>query len=127
VKRLSGLWVLAALAALAATCDDDGTEADRRGVGAECGKAEDCQTGQQCLTFRGGYCGLQGCTADTGCPAGSACVTHIDGVNYCFRVCIDKPECNRNRTVENESNCVANITFVDGSKNRKACVPPTGS
>jgi hypothetical protein len=105
----------------------DGTEADKAGIGAECTKTEDCQSGQQCLPFKGGYCGLQACTADEGCPRGSACVTHTDGVNYCFRICVDKADCNRNRSVENESNCSSNINFVTGTKDRKACVPPTGS
>ncbi|MBT8468891.1 MAG: hypothetical protein KJN97_09095 [Deltaproteobacteria bacterium] len=55
-------------------------------------------------------------------------MTHDDGTgaeNYCFRVCQDKPECNRNRTAENESNCSANVVFVDGPGDRKACVPPS--
>jgi hypothetical protein len=127
MKRVFCICVVAAGALLSATACDDGSEADRKGVGAECAKVEDCQTGQQCLAFKGGYCGLQGCTADSGCPAGSACVNHVDGIKYCFRVCVEKVDCNRNRSVENESNCVANITFVEGSQNRKACVPPSSS
>lgn len=105
---------------------DDGSEADRLGVGALCTKNEDCLTGQQCLTFKGGYCGVANCTGDAGCPAGSACVRHDDGKNYCFRTCTDKIECNRNRTPELESNCSSRITFVEGAQNRKACVPPSG-
>jgi hypothetical protein len=111
---------------LALSCGG-GTEADRRGVGAECTKAEDCQTGQQCLAFKGGYCGIQNCMADKDCPSGSACVRHTDNVNYCFRTCVEKIDCNRNRAVENESNCSSSITFVEGGKTTKACVPPSGS
>ena len=107
--------------------DDDETEADRKGIGAQCKMPEDCQTGQQCLAFKGGYCGLAGCTADTDCPQASACVTH-EGTNYCFRICADKAECNVNRTIGlNESNCSANTTFVSGAKNRKACLPPSST
>ena len=80
----------------------------------------------QCLTqFTGGYCGLEGCEGDVNCPEGSRCVAHTDANNYCFRVCQDKPECNRNRSVENEANCSANIVFVDEPQDRKACVPPS--
>jgi hypothetical protein len=106
--------------------DDGGSEAIRRGVGDECAVNEDCQEeGQSCLTqFSGGYCGVQDCTGDVDCPAGSACVTEDDGVNYCFLVCIDKPDCNDHRAVENESNCVSSLPFVDDSAGRKVCRPP---
>jgi hypothetical protein len=46
-------------------------------------------------------------------------------VNYCFRACVDKAECNANRGPEVESNCSSNITRVDGGET-KACVPPSG-
>ena len=117
--------------------DDGGTEADRKGVGAECSKNEDClqevdcETApcvtQICLTgFKGGYCGVVGCTKNSECPGGSACVAYDDGKNYCFRQCADKAECNRNRSVTNESNCSSNQTFVEASTSGKACVPPSG-
>lgn len=82
---------------------------------------------QVCLMeFKGGYCGIQGCQADADCPEDAACVT-ADGVtNYCFRICIDKAECNANRDLENESNCSSNITFLSGANGRKACIPPSG-
>ena len=125
------------LAAVAGCGGDDSTEADRIGVGAECtvnpggDPPSTCPVVEMdiqldCLTqFKGGYCGLEGCSGDVDCPDGSACVTHDDGKNYCFRVCTDKPECNRNRSAENESNCSANITFVEEPQERKACVPPS--
>jgi hypothetical protein len=115
------------LSVLALGCGDD-NESDRLGVGAECTMTDECNTdnGQSCLTqFKGGYCGVQGCTGDIDCPESSACITHTDSINYCFRTCIDKAECNANRTVDNESNCSANVTFVDGAMSRKACVPPS--
>ncbi|MBW1756957.1 MAG: hypothetical protein JRJ80_12400, partial [Deltaproteobacteria bacterium] len=107
---------------IAAGCSgDEGTEADRIGVGAECtadpgaDPPSTCPVVEMdiqldCLTqFTGGYCGLEGCEGDVGCPEGSRCcpegsrcVANTDGKNYCFRVCQDKPECNRNRSVENE-------------------------
>lgn len=120
------MWVTGLVAICALGCSDDGTEADRRGIGAQCAKVEDCASGQQCLAFKGGYCGLQGCAADKDCPSGSSCVRHDDGVNYCFRICLDKAECNRNRSVENEANCSSNVTFVEAMNNPKACVPPSG-
>ena len=124
----------AALFGLAMGCGDSETEADRIGVGAECSDAAECESADEeveleCLTrFKGGYCGLEGCTGDVDCPEGSACVTHDDGTgpsNYCFRECRDKPECNLHRSVENESNCVGSITFVDPRNDRKACEPPS--
>lgn len=119
-----------ALSALTAGCGDDdggdpGTEADRVGVGAECVDDVDCPEPLLCLKqFKGGYCGLADCAGDADCPSGSACVTHEDNSNYCFRICADKAECNLNRSLENESNCSSNITFVDAG-NHKACVPPS--
>jgi len=114
----------------AAGCGDGSTEADRLGVGAQCTEAAECRVEMSfeldCLTrFQGGYCGLAGCQGDTDCPEGSACVTHDDLENYCFRICLDKPECNLNRAPENESNCSANIDFVDPQGGLKACVPPS--
>lgn len=107
--------------------DDDDNEADLLGVGAQCAGDEDCQEDDQsCLTqFKGGYCGVEDCEEDLDCPDGSRCVAHDDGANYCFRVCTDKSECNVNRDPDNESNCSANITFVDDGGG-KACVPPSG-
>lgn len=109
-------------------CGDDSNESEavRRGIGAACAVDTDCPTeGTRCLTqFKGGYCGKSPCTADAECPAGSACITHEDGVNYCFLVCVDKAQCNAHRALENESNCSSKLTPVE-SKDTKACVPPS--
>jgi hypothetical protein len=109
--------------------DEDGTsEAQRTGVGASCVANEDCkQTAAplECLPFKGGYCGLMGCQENADCPDGSACVTHDDGINYCFLICRDRPECNLTRPADSEANCSANITFVESDTNAKACVPPS--
>jgi hypothetical protein len=106
-------------------CGDD---ADDLGVGAQCTNNDQCDadTNQVCLQFKGGYCGMMGCTGDADCPDKSACITHTDNTNYCFRICGDKPDCNANRSVENEANCSSNVTFVNGANGRKACVPPSG-
>jgi hypothetical protein len=109
----------------AAAC---GSDADDLGVGAQCTANDQCDadTMQVCLmSFKGGYCGIKDCVHDTDCPEASKCVMHTDGVNYCFRACLDKGECNANRDVENESNCSSNITFVDANPGIKACVPPS--
>jgi hypothetical protein len=121
---------------LGTACGDDdgaGTQADRLGVGAECTSDDDCLQSEQdggisqsCLTqFKGGYCGLEDCEADIDCPQGSACVAH-EGNNYCFRICANKPECNLNRSLENEANCSSSIDWVEDGAG-KACVPPSGS
>jgi hypothetical protein len=105
-----------------------GSDADDYGVGAECTTNDQCSQDpvmQTCLMFKGGYCGIVGCTKDADCPDLSKCVAHTDGKNYCFRTCIDKPECNANRTVDNESNCSSNVTFVEAASGIKACVPPS--
>jgi hypothetical protein len=119
----TGLFVLG--------CGDGSTEADRIGIGWECTAKAECDSPEQeieleCLTqFKGGYCGLEGCDGDDKCPEGSACVTHDDGVNYCFRVCVNKyPDCNYNRP-SCEANCVGSVTFVDLRNDRKACEPPS--
>jgi hypothetical protein len=116
----------ALIALLVAACGDDG--ADAFGVGAQCTMNDQCNQeigAQTCLPFKGGYCGLTGCTVDADCPEQSACIKHTDNVNYCFHTCLDKPECNRNRDVENEANCSSSVDFVEGAMGRKACVPPT--
>lgn len=121
---------------LTVSCGDDdgpGTEADRVGVGAACSTDDDCPQpvdtnapAQVCLQqFDGGYCGIENCVDNTDCPDGAACVAHTDGVNYCFRICTDKSECNLNRPADAQSNCSANIEFTDSSTNAKACVPPS--
>ncbi|MBI3206142.1 MAG: hypothetical protein HYZ29_31695 [Myxococcales bacterium] len=125
-----GLFGFALAASLGACGDDDdgngGTQADKLGVGAACANNDECEIeGQICLPFKGGYCGIADCKAHTDCPDGSLCVTHDDGKNYCFRVCVDKVDCNRNRPVDFEANCSSNVTFVDGKKGGKACVPPS--
>jgi hypothetical protein len=105
-----------------------GSNADDLGVGAQCTSNDQCDadTMQVCLMqFAGGYCGIMGCTKDADCPDLSKCVMHTDGVNYCFRTCIDKAECNANRDVANEANCSANVVFVESNPNIKACVPPS--
>lgn len=118
-------FVFVASLALTFACGDSGTEADELGVGAECSAAGDCLEEQACLTqFKGGYCGVEDCALDVDCPEGSACVAHDDGSNYCFRICVDKSECNLNRGPDVESNCSANVTFTDGGGG-KACVPPS--
>ena len=118
--------VVAALLLAASACGGD-NEADERGIGAQCSKNEDCDTDlmQVCLGFKGGYCGEMGCTKDADCVEDSACIRHTDGINYCFRTCSDKPQCNANRDVENEANCSSSVDFVQGAMGRKACVPPS--
>ena len=109
--------------------DDNGlTPAQQHGVGAACTKDADCFAGDtalKCLSFKGGYCGLQGCKADADCPAGSGCVAHDDGNTYCFLLCTDKPQCNYTRPPDIESNCTSKVDFVSGQKDSKACVPPS--
>lgn len=117
--------VLCAFAAMAGC----GGNADDIGVGAECATNDDCPDRSDfvisCLTaFRGGYCGVQGCTVHADCPEDSFCVAHTDGNDYCFRTCTDKAECNANRSADNESNCSSNITPTEPSTS-KACVPPS--
>ena len=120
--------VLTLIASVLVACGDDddrGTEAQRRGVGAACQTDDDCaDTAPTCLAFKGGYCGLADCLTDDDCPRGSACVTHDDGVNYCFLICGDKPQCNLYRPVADEANCSSSIEFVQAT-GVKACVPPS--
>lgn len=126
MKPTGLLAVLTPAVAVAFLLGCGGNEANRRGVGAECSASQACsETSQQCLSFKGGYCGVTGCTADSSCPGGSACIAHTDGTNYCFLVCSAKTDCNVNRTSANESNCSSSVTFVSGTQGRKACVPPS--
>ena len=118
-----GSAALAVVFALA-TCNDD---ADDVGVGAQCAGTDECPEDLACLAFKGGYCGLENCTADADCPELSACVAHTDGKNYCFRICTDKPECNANRDIENEANCSSSVEFVEQNQGSKACVPPSST
>lgn len=117
----------------------EGNEADQVGVAAQCQIAADCEYEYEhdtdtdtepfvleCLTsFKGGYCGVTDCTSHEDCPLGSACVMHDDGSNYCFRLCVDKAECNLHRDADQEANCSSNIAYV-GDDVGKACVPPEG-
>ena len=103
-----------------------GSPAQQAGVGRECAANEDCGENQQCLSFKGGYCGLEDCDTDADCPSGSACVIQDDDERYCFLLCGDKPECNAGRSADAESNCSANVEFAEGQdEGVKACVPPS--
>lgn len=119
------LYALVA-SALLAGCGSDTSEAIKRGVGAECNASLTCtESNQVCLPeFAGGYCGVSACAHDADCPAGSACVTDDNQINYCFLICADKPDCNVRRSAANESNCTSSLTFVDGAAGRKVCRPP---
>ncbi len=122
-----GLVLMGVLSACGSDDDDGGTEADKQGIGASCTNNDDCfEQGQTCLSFKGGYCGAEDCKDDMDCPSGSRCVSHTaPAKNFCFRVCGDKSECNRNRPADSEANCSANVVFSDGKKGGKACVPPS--
>jgi hypothetical protein len=133
------LCLLTLLSALSlSACGDEGNDADRLGVGAECTETADCPEVQiagdagiqqlECLPdFKGGYCGLVNCVDSLGCPDGSLCVAHTDGENYCFRTCADKAECNLRRGAGNESNCSSSFDLADPAepKTLKACIPPS--
>lgn len=125
-------WTLVCLIAIAGCGGGSGggTPADQIGVGAECTADNQClQTDtivQHCLTeFKGGYCGLKGCTKNADCPFGSLCVTE-GATNYCFRECTDKSECNLNRSAANASNCSSSTTLVEPKTGAKVCLPPSG-
>jgi hypothetical protein len=131
---LLGVFVGGGLNVTAGCGDDEGTAADRIGIAAECSADVDCpevRRGDETIqlacirAFRGGYCGIADCQQNDDCPDGAACVNHTDGRSYCFRLCLDKAECNRNRTSENEANCSSNITFAEATPGKKACVPPS--
>lgn len=105
------------------------SNADTKGIAAECKTDADCkEQDQKCLTqFRGGYCGMKDCTADKNCPTNALCIKHTDNNNYCFRSCNEKVDCNANRSTANEANCSANVESVEGKKGIKSCVPPSSS
>ena len=125
---VTALWALCACG----DDEDDLNASDRLGVGAECASNDDClREGDgginlACLPqFKGGYCGLEGCNGNEDCPERSACVAHDDGRRYCFRSCADKPECNLNRSPDNEANCSSSVDYVDEDTPGKSCVPPS--
>jgi hypothetical protein len=114
-----------------------GNEADRLGVASECETQSDCPMVRidgedvqlRCLTqFDGGYCAIEGCNGAGDCPDGATCVAHEDGKDYCFRECLNKSECNANRSSDSEANCSANFDYKDPSDDEsgmKACIPPS--
>ena len=121
------LYALVVVAVLC-SCGDGTSEAIKRGIGSECNTTDALcsEASQSCLTeFKGGYCGKAMCMHDTDCPAGSDGVTADDQINYCFLICLDKPDCNVRRSLENESNCTSSLAFVDGTNGRKVCNPPS--
>ena len=124
--------VIGLFAVVLAACSSDnggggGTAAQRSGIGAACATNADCvESAPSCLAFKGGYCGVMGCSKNTDCPSGSACVAHSDGKNYCFLQCVDKIDCNATRPAGAEANCSSTATFTDKSTSgKKACVPPS--
>jgi len=140
MPRTTTLALLASITlALAATgCgDDNAPPADRVGIAATCAVDTDCRRlGLEdggvlqliCLTqFSAGYCGLPDCVTTADCPPASICVTHDDARNYCFRVCLDKPECNANRAPDVEANCSSSFDWAEPADDHgeKACIPPS--
>jgi hypothetical protein len=140
MKLIKFSWPLALLLlAVGVGCgdDDDGNEADRLGIASICTDNMDCPRVEVrdggtvqliCLTgFKGGYCGMQGCSTTADCPQGSICVRHTDMQTYCFRECANKPECNRNRPPDLEANCSSSFDFNDPADDlgQKACIPPS--
>ncbi|MCG5056216.1 MAG: hypothetical protein KA712_24990 [Myxococcales bacterium] len=122
VLRAAGFAVLAwALGA----CSSD-FETERASLGAACESAADCPSfAPTCLPFKGGYCGLTPCGKDSDCPVTAACVTHSDGVNYCFLGCFGTSDCNRARPAEVAATCSERAEFVQAQQlGRRACVPP---
>ena len=121
------LLSLSLLGLLACDDGDGGSEADRLGVGAACVEDADCvEEGQSCLLeFKGGYCGVADCQGDVDCPAGSLCVVHDTGANYCFLTCGSKPECNTHRGPDDEANCSGSAVFLEENDGSKACIPPS--
>ncbi|MDY7233183.1 hypothetical protein [Hyalangium rubrum] len=119
---MKALWKWAAMA-LAVGVMGCGNTSEH--LGGECTESASCEDEElSCLfQFKGGYCGFTGCRANADCPGGSICVTE-EGVNYCFRTCDEKADCNENRSSENESNCSSNVTRVE-SGSQKVCVPPS--
>src|SRR5687768_7882836 len=119
--RILGASLLLSLAA----CGDSATD---RGVGSECATSDDCtEEGQTCLAFRGGYCGLTGCTMDEDCPVGAACMMRGDAINSCSRTYAVKHDCNANGTEATEATCSSTAMCVEGAMGRKACTPPSSS
>lgn len=137
MKYLSHLLTFAAIVFLVACSDDNhSAEADRLGVAAECTQDSDCADNQECiLDFKGGYCGITECTTNSECPESSICVTHDNQINYCFRTCLEKTDCNVNRSTENEANCSGSFNYAEEGNEGfdskelgyKACVPPSGA
>ncbi len=116
------------LALLGAACGEE--SANDQLIGAQCATVADCDDGDEgtpaleCLTqFAGGYCGRAGCVQDADCPEGSLCAL-LEGANYCFLVCTEKSECNRNRDAANEANCSSSVDPVSGGE-EKLCIPPS--
>lgn len=111
-----GLLGLSLLVATSIACGG----APKLEVGAPCTKSAECNSENKltCLSnFVGGYCGVEGCTSNSGCPAGSICISHNNGKKYCFKACKEKDECSSN------ASCTGNVIFVDGAQGDKACVP----
>ena len=123
---LAALLPAATLSAVVASCGDDDNEANEQLLGAECASTATCDNPElTCLTeFKGGYCGKKDCASDEECPSGSICVTE-EGTTYCFLTCLEKPDCNDHRSLENEANCSSSIEPLNPDNQSKACVPPS--
>ena len=121
--------LVAILGMLFCGCGED--DANDQLIGGECATAEDCDDGNDdtpaldcILDFKGGYCGRAACQNSAECPEASLCAD-LEGSFYCFLQCTDKTQCNKNRTVDNESNCSSSVDPVEGGE-QKLCIPPSG-
>lgn len=128
--------LLASVLALACSADDERSEVDRLELGASCqvdqhcaARAGDAADGYdlRCFgSFADGHCGLSRCSGED-CPDGSACISHDDGQNYCFRLCDEDSECNLHRSSDAaEARCSSSVSFLGATdrSDQSACVPP---
>lgn len=95
------------------------------GVGAKCRAAASCSSeGQTYRNFNGSYCGVSGCTANAIARKAPSASRTPTAPTLLSPFCNDKPDSNGNRTVENEANGVATVTFIEPATTGKVCALP---
>ena len=83
--RIVLVLVVAALGALSVGCSKQ--------IGDDCGSAADCDPGQICdKALPGGYCTVTPCEPDS-CPEEAVCIDYPPFLSYCMKRCTNDGDC----------------------------------
>ena len=93
-------------------------------TGDTCTIYSDCKGRMDCLTdFKEGYCAMRGCSKDSPCPDGSACV-ELNAGSACLKSCKTDGDCNTGNI--NDRTCSKLHSAISDGDKESVCVVGSG-